>query len=321
MQSIMQTNIIKDQNLYAAIDLGSNSFHMIMIHYDGQEIQVIDKHKEMIRLRSGLDKDGNLTELAFNKAMACLKKMGDLIKKVPASQVKAVGTSTLRSAKNSKLFLEKSYQALGHKIQIISGEEEAHLIYQGVSQDLLNNDKKRFVMDIGGGSTEYILGKNKHHHHLTSIEMGCVRMTQQFFGEGLITDKNMNKAIEHCRQLLHPHSHKLLAKGWEETIGASGSIKSIGKILQENELTQGEITLAGMLTICDKLIAAGSAELAVKQGLKGLKEERIPVFAGGLSVLIASFYELNIKSMQVSSSALREGLIYDMLEELNGIQK
>ena len=301
-----------EQNLYAAIDLGSNSFHMVIARELHGQIQVIDKHKEMIRLRSGLDKKGYLTDDAFQRGIACLERFGQLIKTIPARQVRAVGTNTLRNARNSYDFLQQAREALGHEIQIIAGQEEARLIYLGVAHGMAQQDEQRLVMDIGGGSTEYIIGKEFSHHHLTSTEMGCVSITQKFFSKNEITDKRMAKAIQDCRHILRPHRAKLSRLGWDTAIGASGTIKAVGTILKENGWSDN-ITLNGMNELKQRLIDAEAMEALE---VAGLKEERIPVLAGGLAILIATFEELGIERMQVSANALREGLIFDTLGRL-----
>lgn len=306
--------------MYAAIDLGSNSFHLVIARELHGQVQIVDKHKEMIRLRSGLDKKGYLTETAFTNGIACLERFGQLISALPSHHIRAVGTNTLRNARNSQAFLTQAKQALGHEIQIIAGQEEARLIYLGVAHGLPHTHEQRLVMDIGGGSTEYIIGQAFEHEHLTSTEMGCVSMTQRYFSKPEITDKKMVKAIAGCRQILRPHYRQLMQLGWEKAYGASGSIKSIGQILVENgwdgaepDTLPGSITLKGLYQLRDVVVKAGSV---AKAPLKGLKEERIPVLAGGLAILIATFEELAISQMLVSSNALREGLVYDTLGRL-----
>jgi exopolyphosphatase/guanosine-5'-triphosphate,3'-diphosphate pyrophosphatase len=294
--------------LYAAIDLGSNSFHMIITRQTLGTSQVVDKHKEMVRLRAGLDQDGYLTEEAFQNGIACLERFGERLNGIPSKNIRAVGTNTLRNAKNSRAFLKQARKALGCHIQIIAGQEEARLIYLGVAHGLPQNDEQRLVMDIGGGSTEFIIGQRDQHSHLTSTEMGCVSISQDFFGEGQITEKAFRKAIAHCRRILHPHRQQLRRKGWDCAIGASGTIKSIGQILFENQWTQGELTLDGL----QKIQALMTEQACVESmQIPGLKEERRPVIVGGLAILIATFLELKIQEMQVSSNALREGLIFD----------
>ncbi|MBO1927560.1 exopolyphosphatase [Thiomicrorhabdus sp. 6S2-11] len=319
-----QLNVINRQQLgivdndaeetYAAIDLGSNSFHMIIARQAHGQMQVVDKHKEMVRLRSGLDKKGYLTEEAFESGIACLERFGQRLKGVPLQNIRAVGTNTLRNAKNSREFLAKARQALGSSIQIISGQEEARLIYLGVALGLPKSDEQRLVMDIGGGSTEYIIGQRNQHHHLTSTEMGCVSVNQKFFGNDETSAINFAKAIDACRNILRPHRQQLITRSWDTAIGASGTIKSIGQILEQNKWSENGITLEGMLKFKDALIDAQQIEQAK---IAGLKEERRPVICGGLSVLIATFMELNIDVMQVSANALREGLVFDTLGRLH----
>ena len=231
----------------------------------------------------------------------------------PRNNVRAVGTNTLRNAKNSRQFLTQARKALGHSIQIIAGQEEARLIYLGVAHGLPNSDERRLVMDIGGGSTEYIIGKKFTHDHLTSTEMGCVSVTQNFFPDDTINTLNMNRAIASSRSVLRPHQAKLKKLGWDTAIGASGTIKSISQILEANQWDDAGITLKGLNKLKEALIEHGGANDIV---IEGLKDERRPVLAGGLAVLIATFEELKISVMQVSSNALREGLVFDTLGRL-----
>jgi len=307
------TEVQQENDLYAAIDLGSNSFHLIIAREAHGQMQVVDKHKEMVRLRAGLDKNGKLTDKAFTQGIECLERFGQLINNIPRQNVRAVGTNTLRNAKNSRAFLAYARKALGHSIQIIAGQEEARLIYLGVAHGLPSSDEQRLVMDIGGGSTEYIIGKQFTHDHLTSTEMGCVSITQNYFPKDTITYENMDRAVASCRSVLRPHQAKLKKLGWDTAIGASGTIKSIGQILEANAWTEGGITLKGLKKLTDALVKHGGADNIV---LEGLKDERRPVLVGGLAVLIATFEELKIVQMQVSANALREGLVFDTLGRL-----
>lgn len=302
-----------ENDLYAAIDLGSNSFHMIVAREVHGQLQVVDKHKEMVRLRSGLDENGRLNEQAFQAGLDCLTRFGQLIKNIPSANVRVVGTNTLRNAQNSRQFLIAARKALGHHIEIISGQEEARLIYLGVAHGLAKSEEQRLVMDIGGGSTEYIIGRGFSNEHLTSTEMGCVSMTQSFFDEDIITAERMNRAIASCRQILRPHRKTLTQLGWDTAYGASGTIKSIGQLLLENAWSDGCITQDGLQQLRGELIKAGSAQDCQ---INGLKDDRRPVLAGGLAVLIATFEELKIQQMQISSNALREGLVFDTLGRL-----
>lgn len=303
-----------NNDLYAAIDLGSNSFHMIVAREVHGQMQVVDKHKEMVRLRSGLDKNGKINSKAFQTGIDCLERFGQRIKGIPNKNIRAVGTNTLRNAKNSREFLHQAKQVLGHSVQIISGQEEARLIYLGVMLGLPSDNEQRLVMDIGGGSTEYIIGKELENSHLTSTEMGCVSITEAFFANDKITDESFHQAVAHCRQILRPHRRTLEKKGWDNVIGSSGSIKSIGQILEINSWTESDINLQGMHELSKALIKAGSSRDAK---IAGLKEERRPVLIGGLAILVATFIELNIRHMQVSQNALREGLLADTFGRLN----
>ena len=308
--SIEASSQDENEQLYAAIDLGSNSFHMIIARQSHGSVQTVDRHKEMVRLRSGLNAEGYLTPEAFEKGIQCLERFGERLNGIPSNNIRAVGTNTLRNAKNSREFLQQARKALGHSIQIIAGQEEARLIYLGVAHGLPKSDEQRIVMDIGGGSTEFIIGQADKHSHLTSTEMGCVSISEKFFAAGELNNLAFQKAINYCRQILHPHRQQLLKKGWDCAYGASGTIKSVGQILHANQWTQGELTLEAMLKMQHTLCDARHIEQLT---IEGLKEERRPVIAGGLAILIATFIELKIESMNVSQNALREGLVFDTL--------
>ncbi len=302
----------QDNTLFAAIDLGSNSFHIIIARELGGRMQVIDRHKEMVRMRAGLQPDGSLSPDAEERALACLRRFGQLISHIPPENVRCVGTNTLRNMKHSAEFLKKAREALGHDIHIISGQEEARLIYLGVAHGLPHSDEQRLVIDIGGGSTEFIIGRHYTHEHLTSTEMGCVAFSQQFFADSALSAKRFDKAITRAKQILRPHTWQLRQLGWDAAYGASGTIKALGAIIRANEWGES-ITLKGLERVKHKLIEAGHLD---RLDLPGLKDERKPVIAGGLAVLMGAFEALDIDTLQVSNNALREGLIYDMLGRL-----
>ncbi len=298
-----------DTTLFAAIDLGSNSFHIIIARELGGRMQIIDRHKEMVRLRAGLQPDGGLSPDAQERALACLRRFGQLIKAIPAENVRCVGTNTLRNMKHSTEFLKQAREALGHDIHIISGQEEARLIYLGVAHGLPHSDEQRLVIDIGGGSTEFIIGHHTTCEHLTSTEMGCVSFSQQFFADGALTGKRFDRAVTRAQQILRPYSRPLRELGWDAVYGASGTIKALGGIIRANGWGE-HITPDGLRRIRDRLIEAGHVDALA---LDGLKAERRPVIAGGLAVLMGAVEALEIDRLQVSGNALREGLIYDML--------
>lgn len=294
----------------AAIDLGSNSFHMIVCKLEKGKLRTIDRLKEMVRLASGLDDEKNLTAETQKKALACLQRFGQRIENFPPGSVRIVGTNTLRTAKNSQEFISKAEQALGHPIDIIAGIEEARLIYQGVANTLGSNANSRFVMDIGGGSTEYIIGVNDLAHTKESLHMGCVTVSNKFFPDGIISKKAFKKAVLFAQQKLDPFQRVYNSRRWDEAIGASGSLRSIHKVLIATKWSQYGITKEGL----DKLVSHITQHDHISElDLPELSEERLPVFLGGLAILYATFLKLDIEQMTVSDGALREGLVHDLL--------
>jgi len=298
----------------AAIDLGSNSFHMIIARLQDGHFQVMDRLREMVQLRAGIDELGNISDDAQLRAIECLERFGERISALPKHSVRIVGTNTLRVAQNSRVFLKKAKRALGHNIEIITGEEEARLIYLGVSHALAFDDQRRMVMDIGGGSTEYIIGEGDRGIRRESLGMGCVSYSKAYFPEGKLTKQNMNVAILaasiQLRDIQRPYRHL----GWVEAIGASGTIRCVSKIVNENGWSdEGIITHEALDKLIDAII---DAEEVDKLKLDGLSKERTTVIAGGVAVLKASFERLNIDRMTVSDGALREGLLHDMLGRL-----
>jgi len=297
----------------AAVDLGSNSFHMIVCNLKDGKLQTIDKIKEMVRLASGLDSENNLDLATQEKALTCLERFGQRIRNFPAGSVRIVGTNTLRMATNSQQFILKAEQALGHQIDIIAGIEEARLIYQGVANTLSSNAKLRFVMDIGGGSTEYIIGADDKPHYKESLNMGCVTVSNLFFQHGKISKSVFQKAVLFAEQKLEPYQDTFFKGRWDEAIGASGSLKSIHKVLHAMGWSNNGITLKGL----EHLVAhIKTCKHIDELKLSELNPERLPVFVGGVAIIYATFKTLGIQQMTISEGALREGLIYDLLGRL-----
>lgn len=294
----------------AAIDLGSNSFHMIVCKLEKGKLRTIDRLKEMVRLASGLDTDRNLNIETQDKALLCLERFGQRIRNFPPGSVRIVGTNTLRTAKNSQQFIIKAEKALGHSIDIIAGIEEARLIYQGVANSLGSNAKSRLVMDIGGGSTEYIIGVDDVAHTKESLNMGCVTVSNLFFKDGKISKKAFKRATLYAQQKLAPFYRAYNKANWEEAIGASGSLRSINKVLIANEWSNNGITKEGL----DKLVShITHCDHINELDLLDLDDERLPVFLGGVAIIYATFKTLAIEQMTVSDGALREGLVHDLL--------
>ena len=297
----------------AAVDLGSNSFHMIICSLRDGKLQIIDRLKEMVRLAAGLDQDRNLDQTTQKKALACLERFGQRISNFPAGSVRIVGTNTLRQAKNAQQFIEQAEQALGHPIHIISGIEEARLIYQGVAHSLSSNANHRFVMDIGGSSTEYIIGQHDVAHTKESLNMGCVTVSQSFFKDGVISKKAFKKATLFAEQRLEPFQATFNSKNYDEALGASGSLKAVGSVLQNLGYSSHGITLGGLEQLVTDLLNLNHCD---QINFPGLSLERRPVFIGAVAIVYATFRTLNIQQMTISDGALREGLVYDLLERI-----
>ncbi len=294
----------------AALDLGSNSFHLVVANYDGNRIATVDKIKSMVRLADGLDSNGEISPDAMARAIECLQRFGQRLRDIPSDNVRIVGTNTLRKAKNSQKFLKLAQKALNHRIDIISGNEEARIIFMGVSRALDDNHKRRLVIDIGGGSTELILGKRFKPSQMNSLYMGCVSLSAQCFSGGELTAANYNKAVNVARRELEGVAAMYRKQGWDTAIGASGTMQATRSTLAALDISHSGITLAGIKNLSDKMLEAKTlSELS----LPGLGKDRAPVFPGGLAIVQAIVEELGIESMRVSDGALREGLLVDMV--------
>ncbi len=292
----------------AAIDLGSNSFHMIVARWDNGQLTLLDRLREPVRLGFGLQEDGSLSEEARLRALACLERFGEALRAYPSRQVRIVGTKTLRSINDSHQFLAEAQARLGHPVEIISGDEEARLIYLGVAHCIAPDKGKRILMDIGGASTEVILGEGMKPLLKESLNMGCVAITRRFFGEGKVTEKAVTKALIACLQELEPVQDGFIDLGWNEVLGASGTIRAVAKVCAANHWSDGTISLASLERILQLYIKQGDLQLA----LPGLSDDREPVFLGGTIVLAALFDALGLKAMTAAEWALREGLLYDV---------
>ncbi|MEW6446089.1 MAG: exopolyphosphatase [Pseudomonadota bacterium] len=302
--------------LLAAIDLGSNSFHMVVMRlFDGQ-LQVLDRIKEMVRLGGGLDDDDNLSQEAAERALDCLARFGQRLSDMPRGSVRAVGTNTLRRAKNSAEFLKRAEQALGHPIEIIGGREEARLIYLGVAHTDLETDEKRLVVDIGGGSTEVIVGQGLAPEFMESMPLGCVSMTRRFLADGTYTRETLKRAESEARLETRPYEYAFRHHRWQRAVGSSGSAKALAAVCEANGWCEpGQLTSDGLNRIRKALLKSGSIE---RLDIPGLTEERRPVFAGGYVVMQAVFDAFDIKTMFISEGALREGLIFDRVGRMHG---
>jgi len=295
---------------YAAVDLGSNSFHMIVANWVDGHLQIIDRMKEMVRLASGLNDKQELSKESMQQGLECLQRFGQRIKEIPHVNVRAVGTNTLRQARNGGVFLSQAHDALGHPIEIIAGREEARLIYSGVAHSLYDEANKRLVIDIGGGSTELIIGRGFDTYYTESLYMGCVNMEQRFFEDGKIKAKKMRKAVLFAMQELESIETTYKKMSWDYALGSSGTIMTIQDVVQAEGWCDSGITASALTQLLEALIAIGDSALL---NFTGLSERRKPVFASGVAILYGVFEALNLERMDVSEGALREGLLYDLI--------
>ena len=296
--------------LIAAIDLGSNSFHMILAKTDQGEIRVLERLGDKVQLAAGLDEQRQLSEEAMQRGLTCLGRFAQLISDLPQGAVRIVGTNALREAVNRNTFIQRAEALLGHPVEVISGREEARLIYLGVSHSMPTSQGNRLVVDIGGGSTEFIVGQRFEPLVLESLQMGCVSYTQRFFRDGKITPGRYAQAYTAARLELMGIEYSLHRLGWQEAIGASGTIRAIGLAIQSAGLGNGEVNLQGLGWVKRKLLKLGDVE---KLDIDGIKADRRSIFPAGLAILEAIFDAFGLQQMVHSEGALREGVLYDLI--------
>ena len=301
---------IREGDLMAAVDLGSNSFHLVVARYEHGEPRVIDRLRDSVRLAAGLKPDGSLDEARRSKALACLARFGQRLRGLTSDRVRAVATNTVRRLSAPERFLAPAEDALGHPIEVVSGREEARLIYVGVAHGIPDSPQRRLVIDIGGGSTEFIIGQHFDALEKESLQVGCVASTLRFFGDGKLSAKRWQQAQTEISVELQQFAADYKAYGWVDAIGSSGTIRAIGNVLQASGWCDTGITRGALEKLRDAVIECGNVD---KLNLPGLPEERTPVFAGGVAILEASFAALDLKQMRVCDTAMREGLLYDMI--------
>ncbi|MDP2247907.1 MAG: exopolyphosphatase, partial [Nitrosomonadales bacterium] len=294
----------------AAVDLGSNSFRLQLARVVDGRLVFHDSLREVVRLGAGLDSNNFLDPVAQQRAIDCLKRFGERLRGLPLEAIRAVATNTFRVAKNSTELLAEAQAALGCPIEIIAGREEARMIFIGVSHSLPAVNHKRLVIDIGGGSTEFIIGQGLEPIEMESLYMGCVSYSRKFFPDGRITEESLEKAqLSAANEIQSIRAHFLNVK-WDEAVGSSGTARSLGEIMRLNNMSDGAITKDGLLALREALLKARDTK---KIQLDGLSADRAQVIPGGLSIMLAAFNELNLQHMTTASSALREGVLYELL--------
>ncbi len=309
---MQNNNIISSETLLAAVDLGSNSFRLEIGRYEKGQIQRVDYLKETVRQGGDLDEERNLKPEAIERGLKCLARFGETLKGFPKQHVRAVATQTLREAKNRDEFLKLAKKALGFDVEVISGVEEARLIYQGVSRLLPQSDEKRLVIDIGGRSTEFILGQHLNAQTTDSMRVGSVTWSLKYFADGQLSERNLQRAEIAAESFLDAVAPIYQRNQWDVAYGASGTVGAIAEILGYAGFDANVITRDGLDWLRGQLTKAKTAD---RLDLIGLKEDRKAVIGGGLSILIGIFDLLKLDSLVVAKGALRHGLLYDMMND------
>ena len=297
-------------NTLAAVDLGSNSFHLQVGRVVEGQIYLLDGLREPVRLGAGLTRDKKIDRATQVRALEALARFGERLRGFEPDSVRAVGTNTLRVAKNAPQFLAEAREALGFPIEVIFGREEARLIYLGVSHTLPPSEHRRLVVDIGGGSTEVVIGTGYEPELMESLPMGCVSYSLKYFPDARVDKPAMKKAELAASNEVESIVKAYRRAGWRRSVGSSGTAKTIAAVLVANGWSEQGISAQGLEKLRDRLIKAGSLE---RLTLPGLREDRKPILAGGIAILGAVLSVLGIEEMGVSEGALRQGVLYDLM--------
>ena len=295
--------------MYAAVDLGSNSFRLHIGKHDGEAIRVVKSLREPIRLGAGLDKAGNLTAPAMQSALNCLASFRAVLEGFSLDAVRVVGTAALRLANNADQFLPRAEQAIGHPIEIISGEEEGRLIYMGVANALALPAERRLVIDIGGGSTEVILGRGLDIERVESFSVGTVRQSLAFFPGGRIEAGAFEAAILSARSQFEDAAPPFHRQFWRTAYGSSGTIRSLAEVITRNAIGDGRLSLVSLQALKQRFIALGDV---ARIDMPGLKADRAGTVIGGLAILIAVMTEMAVEVLVPVEAGLRMGVMWDL---------
>jgi exopolyphosphatase/guanosine-5'-triphosphate,3'-diphosphate pyrophosphatase len=306
---------IRDGALLASVDLGSNSFHLLVARCEHGAPRPIDHLRENVRLAAGLQADGSLDAARRTAALQCLARFGQRLASIPPERVRAAATQTVRQLRAPLAFLRQAERALGHTIEVVSGREEARLIWQGVVHALPHSRERRLVVDIGGGSTEFVVGRGLEPELTESVQIGCVASSLRFFPDGRITLKRWQRAQEEIGVLIQQFAAEYREKGWREAWGASGTVRAVATIAAAMGGEADAITRAPLQRMRDALLAAGSSN---RIALPGMSKERRPIIAGGIAIVEAIFDALDLDWLGASDGAMREGLLWDMLGRATG---
>ncbi len=302
---------MQEDTQLAAIDIGSNSFRLEIGRFEHDQLQRVEYIKETVRQGNGLDKDRNLSQDAMQRGWDCLARFSERLGNFKKKQVRVVATQTLREARNRDAFLARGEEILGFPIDVISGKEEARLIYLGVSHLLPQSPERRLVIDIGGRSTELILGKAYTAQTMESYRVGSVTWSMKYFADGEVSKEAFNQAEVAAKAVLDEALSIFAKRSWDNVYGSSGTVGAIGDILVALGYSAHEISRKGLIQIKEILHKSGRMD---RVRLDGLKDDRRAVLCGGLAVLFALFDLLGIDTLRVADGALRQGVLYDMVE-------
>jgi exopolyphosphatase/guanosine-5'-triphosphate,3'-diphosphate pyrophosphatase len=306
-----RTPALQEDGLIAAVDLGSNSFHLAVARLERGQIRMVEGLSEKVQLGAGFDDKGRLTDEAQARGLACLSRFAQHLQGVSPARMRVVATNALRVAKNAATFARRAEKILNHPVEIIAGREEARLIWLGVSQTLAGTGR-RLVVDIGGGSTEFIVGEQAEPLATESLHMGCVSYTTRFFPDGTISAKAFDRAVTAARQEVVSIEENYRSIGWTAAVGSSGTVKAVQQIQQQLGLAsaQGHITAGGLQELRKTLLRLTHVREIT---LPGLKDDRKAIMPAGLAILLGIFEEFGLETMEYSDGALREGVLHDMV--------
>ena len=297
---------------FAAITLGSNSFNMLVATMVDGKPQVVAKYKQKVRLATGIDANGSLEPAAMEKGLACLAMFAEQLTQHKIEHVKIIATATLRHVSNSQAFCDKALQIIPHPIEIISGEREAELIYLGMFHHT-RGEQRRLVIDIGGASTEFIIGDGEHILYKQSLPIGCVSYLEPHFSNFPHQSHDFDLLKSQVKQVLQPHIDTMAAFGCHCAVGASGTIQTMMELLRFRGHDEC-ITLEFLEQIKQEIIAQTDPKLT---DIEGLSAERAPTLATGVAILLALFELLDLESINLSGGALREGVLQLLAQDLN----
>ncbi|UCD68624.1 MAG: Ppx/GppA family phosphatase [Betaproteobacteria bacterium] len=301
---------MQELSTIAAVDLGSNSFRLQVGRVNDEQVYAVDSLREPVRLAAGLSPNGELDEAAQQRALIALKQFSQRLRDFPSAAVRAVGTNTLRAARNTAQVLPRFEEALGFPIEIVAGREEARLIYLGVAHGLAPSAERRLVVDIGGGSTEFIIGSGHAPQLTESLYMGCVSWSLRYFPEQRFNKSSMKRAEVAARIELEAIRKQFGSDSWSEAIGSSGTASAISDVLEACGWSESGISRSGLEKLRSAIIDGGRvAEL----DLPGLRDDRLPVLPGGVAIMKAVFDELDVRHMKIASGAMRQGILWDMI--------